>query len=108
MAEEKKGAVQAAEEERGSIVGRSGDDGRPRTRDSHLCPLIIRDGSGSGLERISADFGYMVVGLVQIFTHGFADLDIRNNWVWGGFYISPADIRWSYEKLIPINPHKEL
>jgi hypothetical protein len=79
MAEEKKGAVQAAEEERGSIAGRSGDDGRPRTRDSHLCPLIIRDGSGSGLERISADFGYMVVGLVQIFTHGFADLDIRNN-----------------------------
>jgi hypothetical protein len=28
-------------------------------------------------------------------------------WVWAGFYISPADIHWSSEKLIPINPHKE-
>jgi hypothetical protein len=39
MAEEKKGAVQAAEEEkRGSIADRSGDDGRPRTRDSPSMP----------------------------------------------------------------------
>jgi hypothetical protein len=40
--------------------------------------ILTRDGSGSGLEWISADFGMWVVGLVQIFAHGFADLDIRN------------------------------
>jgi hypothetical protein len=38
----------------------------------------LKDGSGSGLERISADFGTWIVGLVQIFTHGFANLDIHN------------------------------
>jgi hypothetical protein len=47
-----------------------------------------------------------VVGLVQIFAHGFADLDIRNTVGWGGFYILHADICWSSEKLILINPHK--
>jgi hypothetical protein len=30
------------------------------------------------MPRISVDFGYVVVSLVQIFVHGFADLDIGN------------------------------
>jgi hypothetical protein len=57
------------------------------------------------LERI---LGMWVVGLVQIFAHGFADLDIRNTVGLGAdSTFRPADIHGSSEKLILINPHKK-
>jgi hypothetical protein len=66
---------------------------------------------GMAVDRVWSGYlwilGMWVVGLVQIFAHGFADLDIRNTMGLGGFYISPVDIHWSSEKLIPINQHKE-
>jgi hypothetical protein len=52
--------------------------------------------------------GMWVVGLVQIFAHGFADLDIRNTVGLGAdSTFRPADIHGSSKKLILINPHKK-
>jgi hypothetical protein len=73
-------------------------------------PIISVRLVGMAVDRVWSGYprilGMWVVGLVHIFAHGFADLIAATLWVWGRFYISPADIHWSSKKLIPINPHK--
>jgi hypothetical protein len=67
-------------------------------------------GVGMAVDRVWSGYlrilGMWVVGVVQIFAHGFVDLDIRNTvGLWWILYFA-ADIHWSSEILIPINPHK--
>jgi hypothetical protein len=71
-----------------------------RSADS-LLEYSSRDGNGSGLERISVDFGYRFSPTgPRIWISAIL-------WVWSGFYISPADAHWSSAKLSLISPHRE-
>jgi hypothetical protein len=59
-------------------------------------PATPRDGSGSGLERISADFRYVGCGFGSDFRPRATGSRIwlsATLCVWGEFYISPTDIR---------------
>jgi hypothetical protein len=73
-------------------------------------PKFVRAGIGMAVDRVWSGYprilGMSIVGLVQIFTHGFADLDIRNT-VGLGRILHVARGPLELRKLIPINPHKE-
>jgi hypothetical protein len=58
----------------------------------------------SGYPRI---LGTWVLGLIQIFAHRFADLDIRNSVGLGWIIHFARGYPLELKKLIPINPHKE-
>jgi hypothetical protein len=58
----------------------------------------------SGCQRI---LGPRVVGLVQIFTHEFADSDIRNDAGLEWIIDSLVNVHWTSANLSPINPHKK-
>jgi hypothetical protein len=70
-----------------------------------------RTGKGVAVDRVWSGYlwilGMWVVGLVQIFTHGFAGLDIHNTaglgWILHFTRGYPLELR----KSIPINPYKE-